>query len=68
MKICNYYKHGGVERHHNGSFTMYGTVEGITDELVKMTYFDYTFENARKHFKEHLKKKAEEVSMFINQD
>ena len=40
MKILNYYLHGGVKKHYDGSFTIYGTIEAITDELFKIRYYD----------------------------
>jgi hypothetical protein len=39
---------GGVERHYNGSFTMFGSIEG---DMFKETYYDYTLAEARKLFK-----------------
>ncbi len=49
--------HGGVEKHQNGSFTMFGTIEG---ELYKQTYFyDYSISEARKHFKKAINKESE---------
>ena len=68
MKILNYYLHGGVEQHYDGSFTMYGTIEAITDELFKIRYYDYSFTEARKLFKEAIKEKAIELSQFVNHD
>ena len=68
MKILNYYLHAGVEQHYDGSFTMYGTIEAITDELFKMRYYDYTFTEARKLFKKAIKEKAIELTQFVNID
>ena len=34
--ILNYYLHGGVEEHYDGSFTIFGTIEALTDELFKI--------------------------------
>ena len=39
---------GGVEKHMNGSFTMYGSICGTT---FKQTYYDYNLTDARKLFK-----------------
>ena len=58
MKILNYYLHGGVEKHYDGSFTIYGTIEAITEELFKIRYYDYSFKEARKLFKEAIKKRS----------
>jgi|TARA_R110000803_G_scaffold95372_2_gene163308 hypothetical protein len=53
---------GGVERHHNGSFTMFGTIEG---QLYKQTYYDYTLDQAHQLFKKSIQEASELV--FINQ-
>ena len=53
---------GGVERHHNGSFTMYGSICG---ETFKETYYDYSLEEARTLFKEAINKESEKY--FVNQ-
>jgi len=68
MKILNYYLHGGVEKHTDGSFTICGTIEAINDELFKIRYYDYSFKEARKLFKEAIKEKAIELSQFVNHD
>lgn len=68
MKICNYYRHGACEKHYDGSFTLYGTIEGITDELFKMRYYGTNISIAIKDFNQKLKDKAAQVSVFINQD
>ena len=47
---------------------MYGTIEAITDELFKIRYYDYSFTEARKLFKEAIKKEAIELSQFVNHD
>ena len=39
---------GGVEKHQNGSFTMFGTIEG---QLYKQTYYDYTLAESVQLFK-----------------
>ena len=51
------YKHGGIEKHRNGSFTMYATIEpyGI---LFKQTYFDYGIEEAMDRFHEKLQEET----------
>jgi len=48
--------HGGVEKHHDGSFTMYATINDI--DLFHQRYFDYTFEEARPLFKEALQEET----------
>ena len=53
---------GGVERHHNGSFTMFGSIEG---DPFKQTYYDYTLAEARKLFKISIQKESERY--FIGQ-
>jgi len=68
MKILNYYLHGGVEKHYDGSFTIFGTIEALTDELFKIRYYDCSFVAARKSFKKAIKAKAIELSQFINHD
>jgi len=47
---------GGVEKHLNGSFTMFGTIEG---ELYKKTYYGYTLAEAVPLFKKSIKKESE---------
>jgi len=53
---------GGVERHHNGSFTMFGSIEG---DQFKQTYFDYTLAEARKIFKISIEEESKKY--FIGQ-
>jgi hypothetical protein len=53
---------GGVEKHQNGSFTMFGTIEG---QLYKQTYYDYTLAEAVQLFKKSIKKESEKY--FIGQ-
>ena len=67
MKILEYYVHGGVEKHYDGSFTIYGTIESCTDITCKMRYYDYSFEQALKNFKQLLKEKAIYESQFVAQ-
>ena len=47
---------GGVERHHNGSFTMFGSIEG---NMFKKTYYNYTLAEASKLFKKSIQKESE---------
>ena len=49
MKHPDYYRHGGVEKHHDGSFTIYGTIENPEPTLFKQRYYDYTIESALKN-------------------
>lgn len=67
MKILNYYKHCNVEKHYDGSFTIFGTIESITDIRVKQRYYDYTIEEAAKHFRRYLKEEAKKESIFVSQ-
>ena len=53
MKVKGYL-HGGVEKHRNGSFTMYATIEPY-EILFKQTYFYYGIKEAMQRFKESLK-------------
>ena len=53
---------GGVERHYNGSFTMFGRIEG---DMFKQTYYDYTLGEARKMFKTAIIKESEKY--FVGQ-
>lgn len=48
--------HGGVEKHHDGSFTMYATIQN--NVLFHKRYFDYTIAEARKLFKESLQQET----------
>ena len=52
----------GVEKHLNGSFTMYGEICG---ETFKQTYHYYTMEEARRLFKAAIMKQSEQY--FVNQ-
>ena len=53
---------GGVERHYNGSFTMYGSICG---ETFKQTYYDYSLAEARRLFKKAINKESEKY--FVDQ-
>tara|TARA_R110002153_G_scaffold16357_1_gene58135 strand:- start:1325 stop:1522 length:198 start_codon:yes stop_codon:yes gene_type:complete len=53
---------GGVERHYNGSFTMFGSIEG---DMFKQTYYDYTLGEARKLFKISIQEESKKY--FIGQ-
>ena len=59
MKHPNYYRHGGVEKHHDGSFTIYGTIENPEPTLFKQRYYDYTIESALKNFDVQIKQESE---------
>lgn len=52
----------GVEKHYNGSFTMYGSILG---EAFKQTYYDYSLAKARKLFKKAILVESERY--FISQ-
>lgn len=52
----------GVERHYNGSFTMFGRIEG---DMFKQTYYDYTLGEARKMFKISIQEESEKY--FVSQ-
>jgi len=48
------YLTGGVEKHSDGSFTIYGYIDNKDGEEVamhKMRYYDYPISDARKMFK-----------------
>ena len=47
------YSHSGIEKHQNGSFTMYATIEPY-GQLFKETYIGYTISKALKLFREDL--------------
>ena len=54
---------GGVEKHQNGSFTIYGSICG---ETYKRTYFyDYSISEARKLFKISIQEESKKY--FIGQ-
>jgi hypothetical protein len=67
MKILNYYVHAGVEKHCDGSFTIFGTIESCVDITYKIRYYDYSFKEALKNFKQDLKKQAINESQFVAQ-
>jgi len=52
----------GIEKHNNGSFTMYGSILG---EAFKQTYYDYSLAEARKLFKKAILVESERY--FISQ-
>ena len=57
-KKLNWYTAGGVEKHHDGSFTLFGYIENNNEEQVmsyKMRYMDYDFKTALNKFKGDLK-------------
>ena len=68
MEILNYYRHGGIAKGSQGQITLYGTVEGITDEIVKETYFGYSTREAIRKFNITLKDKALELGEFCGRD
>ena len=55
--------HAGIEKHNNGSFTMFGSICGDT---FKMTYFDYSLSEARKLFKKAIHLESDRY--FVNQN
>ena len=57
-----YYRSGGIEKHTDGSFTLFGYVENKNEEEVaryKMRYMDYNVDQALTKFKIDLKEFAE---------
>ena len=57
-KKLNWYTAGGVEKHHDGSFTLFGYIENNNKEEImsyKMRYMDYDFKTALDKFKGDLK-------------
>jgi len=67
MKKLKYYRHGGIKKGSQGQITLYGTVEAITNEPVKETFFGYSTSEAMKKFEITLKNKAIELEQFISQ-
>ena len=67
MKTLKYYHHGGVRKGMDGSLTLYGTIKGVDDELVKHTFIGYRISDAIKEFDLILKNKAKEMSQFVSQ-
>jgi glutamate 5-kinase len=71
LKVC---LHGGVEKHFDGSFTMYAHIENKDDEEVgthHVRYMDYTLSQAKQRFKselEDLLELLEEYEVFTNDD
>ena len=67
------YLSGGVEKHTDGSFTIYGYIDNKDGEEVamhKMRYFDYSIGDARRMFKidlEDLTKLLEENNILTNE-
>ena len=49
--------HGGVEKHQDGSFTMYATIQD--NVLFHKRYYFYTLAEARKLFKKALQKETD---------
>tara|TARA_R100001440_G_scaffold73104_3_gene97394 strand:- start:250 stop:462 length:213 start_codon:yes stop_codon:yes gene_type:complete len=49
--------HGGVEKHPDGSFTIYATIQD--NVLFHQRYFDYTYEEALPLFKKALQKQTD---------
>jgi len=69
------YMSGGVEKHMNGTFTIYGYIDNVKsgEEIGrhKCTYSDYTLGEARAKFKRELAdivKLCEEYKVFSNSD
>ena len=58
MAKLSYYRSGGVEKHSDGSFTLFGYIENKkTGEDVagyKMRYIGYSLKNAKEMFKSDL--------------
>lgn len=55
--------HGGVQNNHDGSFTMFATIQD--DILFKHQYIGHTFEYARKHFKELVQKETDKYILGV---
>lgn len=54
----NYYLHGGIEKHHDGSFTIYGTYYDYqigSDVLYHKRYYYYSVSEAIKLAKNEIK-------------
>jgi hypothetical protein len=61
MKNNNYHLHGGVEKHSDGSFTIYGSYYDYSigsDVLYHKRFYDFDISEARKITKEQLRKLA----------
>ena len=57
-----FYRSSGIEKHNDGSFTLFGYVENKNEEEVaryKMRYIDYNVEQAIRKFQIDLKEFAE---------
>jgi len=59
MKHPDFHQLGGVERHHDGSFTIYGVIENPDRTIFSQRFYDYNFEDARERFQKELKKESE---------
>ena len=57
--------HGGVQNNHDGSFTMFATIQD--DILFKHQYMGHTFEYARKHFKELVQKETDKYILGVEE-
>jgi len=68
QEILKYYRHGGIRKGSQGQVTLYGTVEGITGELVKETFFGYSTSEAMRKFEITLRNKAIELGQFVSRD
>lgn len=67
MNKLNYCLSGGMEKHTDGSFTVYGYIENKEGEEVarhKCRYMDYTIAEARARLKEELKQIVEELEEY----
>lgn len=65
MTKLNHYRAGGVEKHSDGSFTLFGYIENKeTGEDVaghKMRYMGYSFKDAKEMFQSNLEVLTEDL-------
>ena len=65
MTTLNHYRAGGVEKHSDGSFTLFGYIENKeTGEDVaghKMRYMGYSFKDAKEMFQSNLEVLTEDL-------
>ena len=67
MKNLSYYLSGGMDKHTDGSFTVYGYIENKEGEEVathKCRYMDYSIKEAKARFKQELQQITEELEEY----
>ena len=61
------YTHAAIEKHHNGSFTMFATIEPY-DIPFKKTFYDYPIAEARRIFKNDLQIETDRYLVGITEE